>query len=227
MGKGMLVVYVSVYILELIGEKWMGMPLYHWLALNPIASGQFHPWQLVTHPLVHDPAAPLGFLINCVVFYFFSGPLEAALGTSGFLRLYLGAAAGGAIAGLTFSSLVGWSFPYAGMMPSLLALIVTFGLLRPEATILLMFILPVRAKYISYGTILITALTFLARTNAYGAYHLGGIALGYLFFRSSGRWFDVNWWKLKYFEYTLRKKRSRFTVIDGKKHDKKGKPTLH
>jgi hypothetical protein len=38
------------------------------------------------------------------------------------------------------------------MMPSLLSLIVIFGLLSPEATILLMFILPIKAKYLSYGT---------------------------------------------------------------------------
>ena len=41
-------------------------------------------------------------------------------------------------------------------MPSLLTLIVVFGLLRPEATILLMFVLPIKAKYISYGTLIVT-----------------------------------------------------------------------
>jgi hypothetical protein len=60
-----------------------------------------------------------------------------------------------------------------------------------------------------------------------GAYHLGGIALGYLCFRSRGRWVDVNWWKLKYFEHKLKRRRSRFTIIDGNHPDKKRKPTLH
>jgi membrane associated rhomboid family serine protease len=227
LGKTLLIVYVSVYVAELVGENWLGIPIYSWLALSPITSGRFHVWQLVTHPLIHDPTAPIGFLINCLVFYFFAAPIESALGTRGFLRLYITAAVGGAAGGLIFSSVATLSLPYAGMMPSLLALIVVFGLLQPEATVLLFFILPIKAKYISYGTIIVTALTFLARTNVYGAYHLGGIALGYLCFRSPARWFDANWWKLKYFEYTLRRRRSRFTVIDRESHGKKKKPTLH
>lgn len=226
-GKVMLIVYATVYGLELIGEQWLGIPLYGLLALNPLSSGNFHFWQLATHPIIHDPGAPIGFLIDCLVFYFFAGTIESALGTRGFLRLYIIAALGGALAGLFFSGLTSFSVPYAGMMPSLLALIVVFGLLQPESTILLLFVLPIKAKYVSYGTILITALTFLARTNIQGAYHLGGIALAWLYFRSPSRWLDANWWRWKYFEHTRKKHRSKFTVIDGKNKDDDGKPTIH
>ena len=113
------------------------------------------------------------------------------------------------------------------MMPSLLALIVVFGLLQPEATILLMFILPIKAKYISYGTIIVTALTFLAQTNVHGAYHLGGIGLGWLYFRGPSQWLDPNWWRWKHFEQTQKRRRSKFTVIDGQNNDDNDKPTIH
>ena len=226
-GKFMLIVYVAVYVLELIGEHWLGLPLYRMLALSPLASGNFQLWQLVTHPVIHDPSAPIGFLIDCLVLYFFAGTIETALGTRRFLFLYGIAALGGAIAGLIFSGLTSAMIPYAGMMPSLLALIVVFGLLQPESTVLLMFVLPIKAKYISYGTIIVTALTFLARTNVYGAYHLGGIGLAWLYFRSPSQWMDTNWWRWKYFEYTHKKNRSKFTVIDGKSDDGDDKPTIH
>jgi len=226
-GKTMLIVYATVYVLELIGEHWLGIPVYRLLALSPPKSGYFHFWQLVTHPLIHNPGAPIGFLINCVVFYFFAGTIESALGTRSFLRLYLLAALGGAAAGLLFSGLSSFSTAYAGMMPSLLALIVVFGLLQPESTILLMFILPIKAKYISYGTVIITALTFLAQTNVHGAYHLGGIGLAWLYFRSPTQWLDANWWRWKYFERSQKRRRSKFTVIDGKNSDDKDKPTIH
>jgi membrane associated rhomboid family serine protease len=225
-GKAMLIIYAAVYVLELIGEQWLGIPLYRLLALSPLNSGQFHFWQLVTHPMIHNPGAPIGFLLDCLVFYFFAGTIESALGTRGFLRLYFIAALGGAAGALIFSGLASFSIPYAGMMPSLLALIVVFGLLQPEATVLLMFVLPVKAKYISYGTIIITALTFLARTNIQGAYHLGGIALGWLYFRSPSQWLSAGWWRWKYFEYTRKKHRTKFTVIDGKGKDD-DKPTIH
>ncbi|PID39964.1 MAG: hypothetical protein CR984_05615 [Proteobacteria bacterium] len=221
-GKMMLTIYVAVYILELIGEQWIGMPIYGTLALASLKSGFFRFWQLISHPLVHNPAAPIGFFLDCLVFYFFAGTIETALGTRRFLHLYIIAAIGGAAAGLVFSGPV----VLAGMMPSLLALILVFGLINPDATVLLMFILPVKARYISYGTVIITALTFLARTNAHGAYHLGGIALAWLYFRSPTHWLDADWWRWKYFEYTRKKQRSRFTVIDGGRDDEQ-KPTVH
>jgi membrane associated rhomboid family serine protease len=226
-GKIMLIVYAAVYILELIGEQWLGLQLYGLLALSPPYSGQFHYWQLITHPLIHPPGSPIGFLIDCLVFYFFAGTVEAALGTRRFLRLYILAAVGAAVAGLIFGALTPPGLPFAGMMPSLLALIVVFGLLNPEATVLFMFVLPIKAKYISYGTVIVTALTFLARTNVHGAYHLGGIALAWFYFRSPTQWLDADWWRWKYFDYSQKKRRSRFTVVDGGNEDKDNKPTIH
>ncbi len=227
-GKTMLIVYAAVYVAQLIGQQWLGIPIFQWLALSPPKTGNFHFWQLVTHPLIHNPNSPIGFLIDCLVFYFFAGTIESALGTRGFLRLYIVAAIGGCGAALVFGSLTSFGVFYSGMMPSLLSLIVVFGLLQPEATVMLMFVLPIKAKYISYGTVIVTALTFLAQTNVHGAYHLGGIALAWLYFLSPTQWLDANWWRWKYFSYTQRKRRTRFTVIDGKDDDdKQDKPTIH
>jgi hypothetical protein len=113
-----------------------------------------------------------------------------------------------------------------GMLPSLLSLIVVFGLLNPEATILLMFILPVKAKFISYGTILITLLTFLAKVNPHGAYHMGGILVGYIYLKGPRNLFDPGAIHLKYLEWQLKRKKARFRVIDGDK-DNNDKPTIH
>ncbi len=225
-GKIMLIVYASIYILELLCEHWLAIPLYGWLALNPLRSGTFQFWQVLTHPVIHNPGAPISFLINCLVFYFFAGTIESALGTRRFLALYIAAAVGGVIAGLLFSGLASFSVPYAGMMPSLLALIVTFGLLQPEAVILLFFVLPVKAKFISYGTVIVTALTFLAKANVHGAYHLGGILFGYLYFRPPFQLLNPNWWRWKSFDFFQRRKKSRFTVIKGDKNDD-DRPTIH
>lgn len=225
-GKIMLMIYASIYVLELICEHWLGLPIYGLMALSPLSTGTFHIWQVGTHALVHDPGAPISFLINCLVFYFFSGTIESALGTRKFLTLYASAAIGGAIIGLLFSNMTSFSTPYAGMMPSLLALIVTFGLLQPEAIILLFFVLPVKAKFISYGTVIVTALTFLAKANVHGAYHLGGILFGYLYFRPPIQLLNPNWWRWKYFQHHQKKKKSNFTVIDGDKKDD-DPPTIH
>jgi len=229
LGKRLLILYGAVYAAELLLEHWLGIPLVALLQLYPPGSENFHFWQILTHPFIHNPQAPIGFLINCLMLYFFAAPVELALGSGRFLVLFYLAALGSALAGMAFSGVTGFSVPFMGMLPSLLALIVIFGLLNPEATILLMFILPVKAKYISYGTAGITLLTFLAKANPAGAYHLGGILCGFTYFKMPGTLLDPRMIYLKYLQWRLKRRRSRFRVIDGAKGKDKddNKPTYH
>ncbi len=227
LGKRLLILYTAIYVAELLLEHWFGIPVVAYLQLYPPGSDAFHFWQILTHPFIHNPQAPIGFLINCLVLYFFAAPVEFALGSGRFLALFYLAALGGALAGMALSSVAGFNVPFMGMLPGLLALIVVFGLLNPEATILLMFILPVKARYISYGTAGITLLTFLAKANPAGAYHLGGILCGFIYFKTPGTVLDPRLIYLKYLQWRLKRRKSRFTVIDGSKGKDGDKPTYH
>ena len=227
LGKRLLIIYAVIYVIELLLEHWLKIPVVEILRLYPFKSNSFRIWQIFTHPFIHNPQAPIGFLINCIVFYFFAAPVEHAFGSKRFLILFYFSALGGALCGLGFSSVSGFNAPFMGMLPSLLALVVIFGLLNPEATILLMFILPIKAKYLSYGTILVTLLTFLAKVNPYGPYHAGGILFGYVYFKGPRTVLDPNLIYLKYLQWQLKRKRSRFTVLDGDKNKNDDKPTYH
>ena len=227
LGKRLIIIYTTIYMVVLLLEHWFKIPIVAYLQLNPLNSPDFRIWQILTHPFIHDPYSPFGFLINAIMLYFFAAPIENALGSRRFLILFYFAALGSVIFGLAFSLVPGFNMPFMGMLPSLLALLVVFGLLNPEATILLMFILPVKAKYISYGTVLITLLTFLAKANSYGAYHLGGIFFGFLYFKGPRQAFDTNLIYLKYLKWQLKRKRAGFRVIDGDKEDGDKPPTYH
>ncbi|MFH1075785.1 MAG: rhomboid family intramembrane serine protease [Pseudomonadota bacterium] len=210
-------------IIELLLEHWFHIPIISFLQLYPIQHRYFHTWQLITHPFIHDPGSPVSFLITCLMFYFFAGPVERAIGGKRFLAVYFGSAAGATIIGLALTCVPVFNVPFLGMMPSLLSLMVIFGLLNPEATILLMLIVPVKAKYISYGTIIIAFLTFLAKANPYAAYHLGGILIGYIYsIRPQGKTAANILW-LKYSKWHSGKKRSRFIVIEGNRQGNKEK----
>ena len=87
LGKRLLLLYGGVYILELILEHWIGFSLYSYLCIYPFQNGNFHIWQIITHPFLHDPRSPFAFIIACVVFYFFAGPVEGAFGQKRFLIL--------------------------------------------------------------------------------------------------------------------------------------------
>jgi membrane associated rhomboid family serine protease len=191
LGKRLLLIYGAIYILELLFEHWLKIPVVEVLQLYPFKYKSFHIWQIFTHPFIQNPRAPISFLINCIVFYFFAAPVENAFGSKRFLILFYLSALGG------------------------------------ESTILLMFILPIKAKYISYGTALITLLTFLAKANPHGAYHLGGILFGYIYFKGPRTIFDPNLIYTKYLKWQLKRKRSRFKVLNGKKKNDDDKPTYH
>ena len=227
LGKRLLLMYGIIYVVELLFEHWLRIPLASVLQLYPFTDSHFRIWQIVTHPFIHSPQSPISFLISCVVFYFFCAPVEHAFGQKRFLILFYASALGGAIFGLALGSVSGFGDPFLGMLPSLLSLIVVFGLLNPEATILLMFILPIKAKYLSYGTIIITLLTFLAKANPHGAYHLGGILFGYVYLRGVGNFLDPKVIHLKYLEWQLKRKRSRFQAIDGGRGKDDDTPTYH
>lgn len=226
LGKRLLVIYTIIYVVELLLEHWLKIPLVGYLQLHPFGSPFFRVWQFFTHPFIHDPHAPFGFLINAIMLYFFAAPVENALGPKRFLILFYLAALGSGLFGLALSGVEGLNAPFMGMLSSLLAVLVIFGLLNPEATIMLMFILPIKAKYLSYGTVVITLLTFLAKANPSAAYHLGGIFFGYLYFKGPGRVFDPNLIYLRYLQWQLKRKRAGFRVIDGNK-DNDDKPTYH
>ncbi len=225
LGKKLLILYAVIYALELILFHWFRTPLVTRLFLHPLGHPAFGIWQVITHPFVHDPNAPLGFLIDCLVFYFFAAPVERSIGSRRFLTLFYGAAGAAAVCGIAFGLLAEFAAPFGGMLPSLLALVVVFGLLNPDATILLMFILPIKAKYIAYGTMAVTLLTFLAKANPNGAFHLGGVLFGYLWLNGPRHALDPARLHMRYLEWRLRRKKSRFRVIDGDK-DKDG-PTYH
>ena len=227
-GKKLLSIYAAIYVLELLLEHWLHRPVVSSLQLYPLISSNFQVWQLITHPLIHDPRSPVAFLICCIVFYFFAGPVEHAFGKKRFLTFFYLSAMMGALCGLCFSVVAGFNTPFMGMMPSLLSMIVAFGLINPESTILLLFIIPLKAKYLSYGTIIVTALTFLAKANPHGAYHLGGMLFGYLYVMGIGNLLDLKTIYLKLRAWQLRKKRPVLKVVegnDGGKHDRK--PTYH
>ncbi len=226
MGKQIIIIYTVIYVLELLFEHWFRIPLVAHLQLYPIDSPMFRIWQFFTHPFIHDPYSPFAFLINVIMLYFFAAPVENALGSRRFLTLFYVAALGSAVFGLALSGVDGLNAPFMGMLSSLLAMIVVFGLLNPEATIMLMFVLPVKAKFLSYGTVVITLLTFLAKANPSATYHLGGIFCGYLYFRGPRKVFDPNLIYLRYLQWQLKRKRAGFRVIDGDKDDQ-DRPTYH
>ena len=180
--------------------------------------------------LTFSPAlshALIGYPTTLLMLYFFGGPVERYFGTRRFVIAWVLCAIGGVILGQALSLVYGLDAPFVGPMPSLMALIVMFGMAHRDAQILLMLMLPVRGIWVAAITAIVAVLSLLAKWNPGAAYWCGGIAVGFVFSRG---WLDLLDYKvlqLRVREYRLKKKLNRFTVIEGGRRDDDDGPTYH
>ncbi len=159
--------------------------------------------------------ALVGFPTTLLMLYFFSAPVERYMGTRRFVVMWVLTSLGAALVGQPFSLVYGLDEPFVGPMPSLMALIVLFGLVNRNAQILMMLVLPVRAVWVSIITAVMAVLALLAKWNPGAAFWCGGIAVGFLFYKGWLDVFDFKLLLLRYKQYQLKRKMSRFKVIDG------------
>jgi membrane associated rhomboid family serine protease len=136
-------------------------------------------WQIVTYMFVH--ANVFHLLFNMLALWMFGGPVEEAMGSKKFLRYYFLCGLGAALCVCIFS----WHSLSIGASGAIFGILVAFGMLFPEAPVLVFFIFPMRAKYfvLLFAAIeLFVTLSYTRDSIAHFA-HLGGMLTGYLYLK--------------------------------------------
>ncbi len=116
-------------------------PLAQWLALWPLASGQFMPWQLVSYALLHGDLSHL--LFNMLGLWMFGSELERLWGPRRYLQFMAGAAVAAALAQLGVTALMGSATPTVGASGILFGLLMAYALSFPRRQFDLVGFLPV------------------------------------------------------------------------------------
>ena len=142
------------------------------------------PWTLVTYMFLH--AGFWHLALNMLGLYFFGPRLEARMGSTHFLRLYMFGGLGGAI----FSFLPPMA-PVVGASGAVFAVLLGFARYWPMAPVYIWGILPIRARWLILflaGFSLFAGITQVNDGVAHFA-HLGGFAgaLAYLWVRDRQR----------------------------------------
>jgi len=154
-------ILAGLYVVQVVLERWVGIPVVALLAWgNP---GLFRPWQPVTAFLFNGPT-PIAALIEWVVLFFLLPPALSLSGRGAVARISVAAWAGAVGATLALQAtgvLEPAVSPYLGLEPFITALLLLFGLARPDARILLFFVIPLRAAWVAWGTGAVTFLLFL------------------------------------------------------------------
>jgi membrane associated rhomboid family serine protease len=163
-----------------------GFSLVNWLAVPADLTNLIQkPWTIFTYMFLHEDF--LHILFNVLWLYWFGQIFLHYFDQKKLVSVYLlGGIAGAFIYILTFNI-----FPvFADILPissalgasaSVIAIVIAVSVYAPNHTIHLLFIGPVRLKYIALITILIDVIS-IASTNAGGHLaHLGGAMFGYFY----------------------------------------------
>ena len=150
---------------------------------------RFHLWQPFTYLFLHGGFWHVFF--NMFGLWMFGTPLERDWGSRRFLRYYLLTGVGAGFLNVVFSLVWGGPSAYGvtiGASGAIYGILLAFGLLYPNAPILIMFILPVPARVV---VLMFGAVAFLSALEGPGSgishvSHLGGMLFGYIYLR--GGW---------------------------------------
>ncbi|HEX4234323.1 MAG TPA: rhomboid family intramembrane serine protease [Caldimonas sp.] len=175
--QALLLANVAIFFL---GELLPGML---WpFALFPIGHG-FWPWQVVSYAFLHGNFNHLFF--NMLGLWMFGSELEHVWGQKRFLQFYTASVIAAALTQLVVNAVLGATAPTIGASGGLFGLLLAFAMLFPNRTILLFFVLPMKAKWLValYGVLELYQGVYVMNSGVAHFAHLGGMLGGLLMLR--------------------------------------------
>ena len=157
-----------------------------YFALQPVESGLFFPWQLLSYQFMHGGIMHLFW--NMLALWMFGTELESIWGARRFLTFYLLAGVGAGLAQLAVGyAFDGYGAPTVGASGSVQGVMIAFAFMFPDRPILMFPIFfPIPAKifvFIWIGIDLISGVMGGASSGVAHFAHLGGALSGYLLLR--------------------------------------------
>jgi membrane associated rhomboid family serine protease len=224
--KWLLISNSAIFVIYWIGGQALQSHVNTLFALIPAAVvDYYYIWQPFTYLFLH---ASIGHIVlNMLALYFFGSPLELDWGTRRFLKFYFYCGIAAGVCVLLAGLLAGGRdllTPTLGASGAILGLLVAFGVLHPNEIILLMFMIPMKAKHL---VMLYAAIEFLqlwgGNPGVSTMAHLGGMAFAFLYLKVkipnvSGQMPD---WRGRYRQWKMQRAKKKFQVYM-KKHGRGG-----
>jgi len=167
---GIIIACVLVFLLQNISAH---------LALWPLFSGYFQPWQLISYAFLHGGFNHLFF--NMFAIWMFGLPVERMWGSRRFAEYYFVCVLGAGLIQLLVQYISGEVYPTIGASGAAFGLLLAYGIMWPNNKLLLIFFpVPIKAKWfvLIYGGVeLIFGVTGAMPQVAHYA-HLGGLFFG-------------------------------------------------
>ena len=180
--KTLLIVCVAIYFAARLLPGVFG-PVEAMLALWPLDSGRFMPWQVVTYGFLHGSEFHLFF--NMLGLWMFGSEIERLWGERRYLQFLLASLLTAALTQLLVTFVMGSPYPTVGASGALYGLLLAFGMLFPNRTIVPLFPpIPMKARtFVIVFGVLELVLGLTGRSGVAHFAHLGGMLGGFLMIR--------------------------------------------
>lgn len=178
--QALILINVAMFCLD---EALNGV-LSAYLALWPLQSGGFYPWQVVTYAFLHGSLGHIFF--NMLGLWMFGSELERIWGSRRYMEFLLASVLTAAASQLLMSFVGGWFNSTVGASGGIYGLLLAYAMMFPNRTIMPLFPpIPMKAKVFValFGALeLLQGVTGTASGIAHFA-HLGGMLGGWLMMR--------------------------------------------
>lgn len=188
-----------IYVFTTIGESTWIYDMVSKQFTIPPKFGDFilRPWTIVTYAFAHSLTDIFHILFNMLIFYWFGRLFIEYLGNDKLIALYvLGAITGGVVYLLVYNGI-----PYfiersefmgmVGASAAVYAIVTGAAVLLPNYTFYLLFLGPVRIKYIAGFYIVLSFLGSVGSNAGGNIAHLGGALIGFIYIKQLQ--VGVNW----------------------------------
>jgi membrane associated rhomboid family serine protease len=179
--KAFLLAIVGMFCLSLLVPS-----LQFWLALWPLQSGAFMPWQPVTYAFLHGD--PMHLFFNALGLWMCGSELERVWGARRYWQLLLASVLAAALVQLLLTATMGSARPTVGASGALFGLLLSFGMLFPDRIIMPLFPpIPMKAKiFVAVFGSLELVLGLMGGGGIAHFAHLGGML---------GAWLMMQYWR--------------------------------
>lgn len=201
--KNLLIINCIVLLAQTVLQQAGIVNLSSWLGLHFVLADNFYLWQPLTYMFLHGGLSHLFF--NMFALWMFGGIIERTIGTRRFLTYYFVCGLGAALSqevwqlaqyfiegmqNYHFVEVGGTLIPMGqllnawttiGASGAIYGILLAFGYLYPNERIMLLIPpIPLKAKYLVMGYIVIEALSLGMSDNIAHFAHLGGMLFGWL-----------------------------------------------
>lgn len=225
--KWLLITNIGLFVIYFLAVRTAWGDIFAYFGLVPRMVLQVYGvYQLGTYMFLHSPWGFGHVLFNMFALWMFGKDLELTWGTRRFLQYYFLCGIGAGVCVVVGNLLYGTlNTRTIGASGAVYGVLLAFGMLFPNTTVLFSFLFPIKAKYF---VMIIGAIAFLSSIGASGGgvshvAHLGGMVFGYFYLKSgrlTGGAGNVELWRSlrrQYEEWKIQRARRRFEVYLRKK----------